>query len=52
MQKHHVNNPLDLCSVNVADSKLNFIKKEELLKFKNVAYVNAAENLLPLRKFL
>lgn len=47
MQKHHVDDPLDLCSVDIADQKLNHIENDQFYKFTNVAYVNAAENFLP-----
>nr|CAB3267811.1 X-ray radiation resistance-associated protein 1 [Phallusia mammillata] len=51
MQRHHVENPLDLCSVNVTDNNLDQVNSDDLIQFTNVAYVNAAENILPFRPF-
>ena len=43
-----VEDPSDLCSVNVSGQDLVDIKEEDLALFDNVAYVNASDNLLPI----
>jgi len=50
MQRHHIETPLDLCSVSISDQNLDSVDEEDLKKFTNVAYVNAAENILPFSK--
>ena len=42
-----VEDPADLCSVNIANKELVDVKEEDLGLFENVAYVNAGENYLP-----
>ena len=42
-----VDDPVDLCSVNISGQKLTDVKEEDLSLFDNVAYVNASDNLLP-----
>ena len=42
-----VEDPADLCSVNIAGKELTDIKEEDLSLFDNVAYINAGENYLP-----
>ncbi|XP_078490214.1 X-ray radiation resistance-associated protein 1 [Ciona intestinalis] len=49
--RHHVESPLDLCSINVSDRELDNVNEEDFKEFVNVAYLNAAENLLPFRPF-
>uniref|UniRef100_H2YHN9 X-ray radiation resistance-associated protein 1 n=1 Tax=Ciona savignyi TaxID=51511 RepID=H2YHN9_CIOSA len=51
LQRHHVESPLDLCSVNVSDRELESVAEDDFKEFLNVAYINAAENLLPFRPF-
>ena len=46
-----VEDPSDLCSVNIAGKELSEVKEEDFALFDNVAYVNAAENYLPFGKF-
>lgn len=49
MQMKHccVEDPADLCSVNIAGLELSDVKEDDLEIFDNVAYVNAGENFLP-----
>uniref|UniRef100_F6QR18 X-ray radiation resistance-associated protein 1 n=1 Tax=Ciona intestinalis TaxID=7719 RepID=F6QR18_CIOIN len=49
--RHHVESPLDLCSINVSDRELDNVIEEDFKEFVNVAYLNAAENLLPFCPF-
>ncbi|RUS78772.1 hypothetical protein EGW08_013456, partial [Elysia chlorotica] len=46
-----VEDPSDLCSVNIANKELVDVKEEDLGLFENVAYVNAGENYLPFEAF-
>ncbi|GFR71749.1 X-ray radiation resistance-associated protein 1 [Elysia marginata] len=46
-----VEDPADLCSVNIANKELVDVKEEDLALFENVAYVNAGENYLPFEAF-
>ncbi|XP_064615202.1 X-ray radiation resistance-associated protein 1-like [Liolophura sinensis] len=46
-----VDDPSDLCSINIAGQEMSDVKEEDLEMFDNVAYVNAAENYLPLEAF-
>ena len=41
-----VDDPSDLCSINISGQLLSEVKEEDLGLFNNVAYVNAAENYL------
>lgn len=43
-----VEDPADLCSVNISGQNLSDVKAEDFKLFDNVAYVNASENILPL----
>lgn len=43
-----VEDPSDLCSVKIDGQDLTDVKEEDFQLFDNVAYVNAAENLLSL----
>lgn len=45
-----MDDPSDLCSVNIAGKEMSDVKEEDFEMFDNVAYVNAAENYLPLGK--
>ncbi|XP_059163984.1 X-ray radiation resistance-associated protein 1-like isoform X2 [Physella acuta] len=52
LMKHScVEDPSDLCSVNVANQELVDVKEEDMALFENVAYVNAGENYLPFEAF-
>lgn len=51
MWHHQVASAADLCSLNVAGRGLDEVREEDFTLFKNVAYVNAAENILPFRPF-
>lgn len=42
-----VEDPSDLCSVNIAGQEMSEVKEDDLALFDSVAYVNAAENYLP-----
>ena len=46
-----VEDPSDLCSVNISGKEITEVKEEDLALFDNVAYVNASENFLPFGKF-
>ncbi|XP_060557943.1 X-ray radiation resistance-associated protein 1-like isoform X2 [Ruditapes philippinarum] len=46
-----VDDPSDLCSVNISGKEMTDVKEEDLALFDNVAYVNASENYLPLEAF-
>lgn len=46
-----VEDPSDLCSVNISGQNLTEVKEEDFSLFDNVAYVNASENILPFRKY-
>lgn len=45
-----VEDPTDLCSVNVSAQNLTDVKQEDFVLFDNVAYINASENILPFGK--
>jgi hypothetical protein len=42
-----VEDPSDLCSVNISGQEMSEVKEDDLALFDNVAYVNASENYLP-----
>jgi Leucine-rich repeat (LRR) protein len=46
-----VEDPSDVCSINVTAKDLNDVKSEDFQLFDNVAYINAGENLLPFEAF-
>ncbi|XP_030838341.1 X-ray radiation resistance-associated protein 1-like [Strongylocentrotus purpuratus] len=46
-----VEDPTDLCSINISGQDLTEVKQEDFELFINVAYVNAGENLLPFDAF-
>ncbi|XP_062584370.1 X-ray radiation resistance-associated protein 1-like [Saccostrea cucullata] len=46
-----VEDPSDLCSVNISGQEMSEVKEDDLALFDNVAYVNAAENYLPFEAF-
>nr|XP_022287824.1 X-ray radiation resistance-associated protein 1-like [Crassostrea virginica] len=46
-----VEDPSDLCSVNISGQEMSEVKEDDLALFDNVAYVNAAENFLPFEAF-
>jgi len=46
-----VEDPTDLCSVNIAGKEITDVKEEDLPLFDNVAYVNASENFLPFGRY-
>jgi len=45
-----VEDPSDLCSVNIAGKEMMDVKQDDLALFDNVAYVNASENFLAFGK--
>ncbi|XP_013397542.1 X-ray radiation resistance-associated protein 1 [Lingula anatina] len=52
LMKHScVEDPSDLCSVNICGKGITEVKEEDLGLFDNVAYVNAGENFLPFEAF-
>ncbi|KAK5858444.1 hypothetical protein PBY51_002582 [Eleginops maclovinus] len=51
LQLHCVDQPSDLCSVDISEQKLNSVKPEDLKVFENVAYVEASINSLSLGSF-
>ena len=46
-----VEDPADLCSINISGHQFTSAKMEDFQLFDNVAYVNAAENRLPMSMF-
>ena len=42
-----VEDPSDLCSVNISSQNLADVKEDDFALFDNVAYINAGENILP-----
>ncbi|XP_070173868.1 X-ray radiation resistance-associated protein 1-like isoform X2 [Littorina saxatilis] len=46
-----IEDPADLCSVNIASLELSEVKEEDFEIFDNVAYINAGENYLPFEAF-
>ncbi|XP_056267378.1 X-ray radiation resistance-associated protein 1 isoform X4 [Pseudoliparis swirei] len=51
LQLHCVDEPSELCSVDISEQKLNNVKPEELQVFGNVAYIDASVNSLSLGSF-
>ena len=47
-----VEDPAHLCSVNISGQNLTDAKHDDFALFDNVAYVNAAENILPFGKYM
>lgn len=47
-----VEDPSDLCSVNISGKEISDVKEEDLTLFDNVAYVNASENFLPFGMYI
>ena len=47
-----VEDPSDLCSVNISGKEISDVKEEDLALFDNVAYVNASENFLSFGKYI
>ena len=45
-----IEDPSHLCSVNISGQNLTDAKHDDFIMFDNVAYVNAAENILPFGK--
>ncbi len=45
-----VEDPTDLCSVNIGGQGLSEVKEDDFALFDNVAYVNSSENILPFGK--
>ncbi|CAG5120232.1 unnamed protein product, partial [Candidula unifasciata] len=46
-----IDDPSDLCSLNISSRQLTDANEDDLLLFKNVAYINAGENFLPFEVF-
>ncbi|XP_038050347.1 X-ray radiation resistance-associated protein 1-like [Patiria miniata] len=46
-----VEDPSDVCSINVTGKELTDVKEEDYQLFDNAAYINAGENLLPFEAF-
>ncbi|XP_073335724.1 X-ray radiation resistance-associated protein 1 [Pagrus major] len=51
LRLHHLDKPLELCSVDISEQKLNAVKLEDLKGFDNVAYIDASINSLSLDSF-
>ncbi|MED6267789.1 hypothetical protein CHARACLAT_015603 [Characodon lateralis] len=51
LQLHCVDDPSQLCSVDISEQKLNSVEPVELKAFKNVAYIDASDNFLSLGLF-
>ncbi|XP_070605514.1 X-ray radiation resistance-associated protein 1 isoform X2 [Erythrolamprus reginae] len=51
MKLHPVENPSDLCSVNISHQNFASARENDFLQFDSVAYINATENLLTLEIF-
>ncbi|XP_054612091.1 X-ray radiation resistance-associated protein 1 isoform X2 [Dunckerocampus dactyliophorus] len=51
LQLHGVDEPSELCTVNVSELELNAVKPEDLKAFGNVAFVDASMNSLSLGSF-
>lgn len=48
---YHIDDPLDLCSINICGKELNQVNEEDFSLFKNVIHIDAGENNLQLRHF-
>ncbi|KAK6194382.1 hypothetical protein SNE40_000023 [Patella caerulea] len=46
-----VDDPSDLCSINISGKEFVEVEEDDLTAFDNVAYVNAAENYLPFEAY-
>ena len=51
MQLCCVEDPMDLCIVDISDKDLNQIKEEDMNLFENIVEINANENYLNFGKF-
>ncbi|XP_078695117.1 X-ray radiation resistance-associated protein 1-like [Branchiostoma floridae x Branchiostoma belcheri] len=51
MRVHCVDDPSDLCAINISDKELFRAKEVDFQLFDNVAYINAGENTLPFEIF-
>ncbi|KAM8741248.1 X-ray radiation resistance-associated protein 1 isoform 1-T1 [Acanthopagrus schlegelii] len=51
LRLHHVDEPFELCSVDISEQKLNAVKLEDHKAFYNVAYIDASINSLSLDSF-
>ncbi|KAM6907152.1 X-ray radiation resistance-associated protein 1 [Xenentodon cancila] len=51
LQIHCVDEPFQLCSVDISERKLNAVKPEDFKVFENVAYIDASINSLSLGSF-
>ena len=52
MQLCCVEDPMDLCIVDISDKDLNQIKEEDMNLFENIVEINANENYLNFGKFI
>ena len=52
MQLCCVEDPMDLCIVDISDKDLNQIKEEDMNLFENIVEINANENYLNFGKYL
>ncbi|KAF6728909.1 X-ray radiation resistance-associated protein 1 [Oryzias melastigma] len=48
LQLHHVDDPSQICSVDISERKLNSVNPEDFQVFKNIAYIDASINSLSL----
>ncbi|RVE63780.1 hypothetical protein OJAV_G00139510 [Oryzias javanicus] len=51
LQLHHVDDPSQICSIDISERKLNSVKPEDFQVFQNIAYIDASINSLSLGPF-
>ena len=51
MNACYINDPLDLCSINIAGKKFTLVNEDDFSMFKNVIHVDAGDNNLQLLNF-
>lgn len=51
MNLFHINDPLDLCNINICGKGLNQVNEEDFSLFENIFHIDAAENNLLLMNF-
>ncbi|CAL8365070.1 unnamed protein product [Lota lota] len=48
---HCVENPSDLCSIDISEQRLTSVKNEDFKEFDNIVYINASDNSLSIESF-
>ncbi|KAK0136006.1 X-ray radiation resistance-associated protein 1 [Merluccius polli] len=48
---HCVENPSDLCSIDISEQRLTLVKNEDFKEFDNIVYINAWDNYLSIESF-